>query len=181
MELACPSHPLSLLTGRPGYHKFSGWSLFRGFINMQQGKMELQNFQLPWATERREPVFLALKGPGTPSAIPRKVGCLRHPLSAKSPREVAASIPPSNLSLERLHTLCAQESRALFEPCFTSRSNGKNSMPHLFSFFSLLWNLIIFLNFSHTAWFPFLNGVKFMCMIRELAWEKHLSFKSYMF
>ena len=36
-------------------------------------------------------------------------------------------------------------------------------------------------NFGHSAWFPFLNGVKFMSVIRELAWENHFSFKSYMF
>lgn len=176
-----PSPRISFLTDRlPGYHKFSRWSLFRGFINMQQEKMELHNFQLPQLQEGESLSSWLSRVPGSLQPSQGKWGGLTHPLSAKPPREMAASMPPSSLSLGRLHTLCAQGSRACFEPCFTSRSNGKNSVPHLFfSFPPLKFDHIP--NFSHTAWFPFLNGVKFMSVIRELAWENHLSFKSYMF
>lgn len=53
-------------------------------------------------------------------------------------------------------------------------------IPRLIFFFPLPLKSDHIPNFSHTAWIPFLNGVKFTSVIRELAWENHLSFKSYM-
>lgn len=141
--------------------------------------MELHNFQLPRATGRREPVFLALTGPRIPSAIPRKVGGLTHPLSAKPPREMAASLPPSNLSLKGC-TLSVHREAGL-DLNHVSQAEAMERIPCLIFFFSPPLKFDHIPNFSHTAWFPFLNGVKFISVIRELAWENHLSFKSYMF
>lgn len=62
-----------------------------------------------------------------------------------------------------------------------SQAKAMERIPRLIFFFSLPLKFDHIPNFSHTAWFPFLNGVKFMSVIRELAWENHLSFKSYMF